>query len=472
MSLPCHTIERFASSGAVSSAAAIALAISSMWTATANAAPPRFFARPVEGVVHLCQPTNPASVAPFFGVAIANDGRVACVAQCGSTTGGARPFVVAPTGEVVAYAFGTFTFATPAGFRPNNELLLLGDWCPPVTGACTTVVATTTALPSGSVHVLASSDVTTSIVNDAEETGWAVGWGATSVTGAWRVRPDGTSESLALAGGGGIDACAVSRTGVAVGSAYVAGALQAVRWNATGVGTVLPPLKAGLPTQAFAVGLDGTVAGVSGGRAVWWFANGTITPLLPAASQSEATAIAGNSMTGNPLGIAIFGTHANKTRLFRANGPSSWADLGPVDASAQFANFEVVAAPQPDLMLAHALTPLYQRVPFVWTLGDALRRLDRSIVNLNAATLASVEVVDANASGTILVNAGASLAPYTLVRLEPGDTDGDGLVSGTDLARLLATWGAVPAGTRGAADFDGDGEVNATDLGILLAQWG
>jgi hypothetical protein len=56
--------------------------------------------------------------------------------------------------------------------------------------------------------------------------------------------------------------------------------------------------------------------------------------------------------------------------------------------------------------------------------------------------------------------------------LELGDTDGDGRVSGTDLALLLATWGAVPAGTRGAADFDGNGEVNATDLGILLAQWG
>ncbi|MFM1868583.1 MAG: hypothetical protein RL591_1991, partial [Planctomycetota bacterium] len=264
-------IERFAAAGAVSPAATIALAISFMWTTRANAAPPRFFARPVEGVVHLCQPSNPASVAPFHGIAIANDGRVACVAQCGSTTGGARPFVVAATGEVVAFAFGTFTFATPAGFRPNNELLLLGDWCPPVTGACTTAVATTTALPSGNVSVLASSSASASIVNDAEETGWAVGWGATSVTGAWRVRPDGIFESLALEGGSGIDACDVSPTGTAAGSAYVAGALQAVRWNATSFGTILPPLKAGLPTQAFAVGLDGTAAGVSGGRAVWWY---------------------------------------------------------------------------------------------------------------------------------------------------------------------------------------------------------
>ena len=472
MSLPCHTIERFASSGAVSSAAAIALAGSSIWTASVNAAPPRFFARPVEGVVHLCQPTNPASVAPFHGVAIANDGRVACVAQCGSTTGGARPFVVAPTGEVVAYAHGTFTFATPAGFRPNNELLLIGDWCPPVTGACTTAVATTTALPSGGVNVLASSSVTTSIANHVEETGWAVGFGATSSTDAWRVRPDGAFESLAVEGGSGVEACDVSPTGTAVGSAYVAGALQAVRWNAAGSGTILPPLKAGLPTQAFAVGLDGTAAGVSGGRAVWWFANGTMTPLLPAGSQSEATAIAGNSMAGNPLGFAIFGTHVNKTRLFRAVGPTSWADLGPVDASAQFLNFEVVAAPQPDLMLAHARTPLYQRIPFVWTLGDALRRLDRSIVNLDGAGLSNIEIVDANSSGTILINAGATLAPYMLVRLELGDTNGDERVNGSDLALLLATWGTVPTGRRGAADFDGDGDVDAADLGILLSHWG
>lgn len=451
---------------------AFAAACAACSIAPARAEPPRYFARPVEGVVHLCQPANPASAAPVRGVAIAGDGSIACVADCGSTTGGARPFVVTPTGEILAHAYGTFTFATPAGFRPNGELLLIGDWCPPVSGACTTAVATSSALPSGSVGVLASSSATASIAHDVEDSGWAVGWGATSATGAWRVRPDGVFEPLAIAGGGGIDACDVSPTGTAVGSAYIAGSPQAVRWTPTGLASVLPSLKAGLPTQAFAVGLDGTAAGTSGGRAVWWYGSDSVAPLLPAGSQSEATAIAGHSAAGNPLGFAIFGTHAGRMRLFRAVGPSTWTDLGPFDASAQFLNFEVVAAPQPDLMFAHALTPLYQRVAFVWTLGDALRRLDRSIVNLDGAALGGLEVVDANSSGTILAQAPGASVPYTLFRLEPGDTDGDGRVNGADLALLLATWGPVPAGRRGAADFDGDGDVDAADLGFLLSRWG
>ncbi|MBL9147372.1 MAG: hypothetical protein JNM94_01630 [Phycisphaerae bacterium] len=47
------------------------------------------------------------------------------------------------------------------------------------------------------------------------------------------------------------------------------------------------------------------------------------------------------------------------------------------------------------------------------------------------------------------------------------DLDGDGAVSGTDLAILLGAWGTV----GGPADLDEDGTVGASDLGILLALW-
>ena len=131
------------------------------------------------------------------------------------------------------------------------------------------------------------------------------------------------------------------------------------------------------------------------------------TPLLPAGGASVALRMAGNPAAANPLGFAIFGTFANGSRVFRANGPLAWTDLGPIDASAQFNGFAIVAAPRPDFMVATARTPLYQQVPFVWHLGDALRRLDSVIVN-PIATLPSapLQVVDSNASGTILVNAG------------------------------------------------------------------
>ena len=47
------------------------------------------------------------------------------------------------------------------------------------------------------------------------------------------------------------------------------------------------------------------------------------------------------------------------------------------------------------------------------------------------------------------------------------DIDGDGVVSGSDLAILLAMWGAA-----GAADLDGNTVVDGVDLAMLLANWG
>ncbi len=50
----------------------------------------------------------------------------------------------------------------------------------------------------------------------------------------------------------------------------------------------------------------------------------------------------------------------------------------------------------------------------------------------------------------------------------PADLDGDGVVSGSDLAALLAAWG-----TKGPiGDLDGDGTVGGADLASLLAAWG
>jgi len=50
----------------------------------------------------------------------------------------------------------------------------------------------------------------------------------------------------------------------------------------------------------------------------------------------------------------------------------------------------------------------------------------------------------------------------------PGDLDGDGVVGGADLARLLAAWGNA----GGPEDLDGDGVVGGADLTVLLANWG
>lgn len=52
------------------------------------------------------------------------------------------------------------------------------------------------------------------------------------------------------------------------------------------------------------------------------------------------------------------------------------------------------------------------------------------------------------------------------------DLDADGSVGSSDLAILLAAWGACPAAGLCPGDFDGDGSVGSSDLAILLAAWG
>ncbi|MGA1045829.1 MAG: GC-type dockerin domain-anchored protein, partial [Phycisphaerales bacterium] len=50
----------------------------------------------------------------------------------------------------------------------------------------------------------------------------------------------------------------------------------------------------------------------------------------------------------------------------------------------------------------------------------------------------------------------------------PADFDGDGTVSGGDLATLLAAWGT----TNPKIDLTGDGVVGGDDLAVLLSAWG
>jgi hypothetical protein len=55
----------------------------------------------------------------------------------------------------------------------------------------------------------------------------------------------------------------------------------------------------------------------------------------------------------------------------------------------------------------------------------------------------------------------------------PGDSDGNGLVDGLDLGRMLGAWGVVDGqGACTACDLNADGVVNGVDLGALLGHWG
>jgi Dockerin type I domain len=53
----------------------------------------------------------------------------------------------------------------------------------------------------------------------------------------------------------------------------------------------------------------------------------------------------------------------------------------------------------------------------------------------------------------------------------PYDLDGDGSVSGGDLAILLGAWGPCSTEPCAGADFNGDGTVSGADLSLLLGAW-
>jgi Tol biopolymer transport system component len=115
-------------------------------------------------------------------------------------------------------------------------------------------------------------------------------------------------------------------------------------------------------------------------------------------------------------------------------------------------------------------------------------RVDRITGTRDVVTLAPWGLGDGNSafgaalngdgSAVAFVSAAGNLALYdtnnlidTIVRSypvdEPSDLDGDGVVSGPDLAILLGAWGASDP----HADLDGDGVVGGSDLAILLGAW-
>ena len=51
----------------------------------------------------------------------------------------------------------------------------------------------------------------------------------------------------------------------------------------------------------------------------------------------------------------------------------------------------------------------------------------------------------------------------------PGDVDGDGLLSVTDLVEVILAWGPNPGHP---ADLDGNGVVDVEDLVEVILNWG
>lgn len=115
---------------------------------------------------------------------------------------------------------------------------------------------------------------------------------------------------------------------------------------------------------------------------------------------------------------------------------------------------------------------------FVWTEATGMRSAaDFLEANGSSVPLGTriLDLTDISADGSTIV--GVALDDSTgrfrgfrilLSNTCPADLDGDGNVSASDLAVLLAAWGTAHTD----ADLDGDGSVAAADLSIVLAAWG
>ncbi len=95
-----------------------------------------------------------------------------------------------------------------------------------------------------------------------------------------------------------------------------------------------------------------------------------------------------------------------------------------------------------------------------------------AIMALFAQTVVPIDAINPNYVGLIgdgRVNAAGAVAlgpPAPQV----GDIDGDGAVTGGDLAMLLSNWGACTMSCT--EDLNGDGSVDGADLSMLMSNWG
>jgi Astacin (Peptidase family M12A)/Immunoglobulin I-set domain/Dockerin type I domain/Galactose oxidase, central domain len=105
------------------------------------------------------------------------------------------------------------------------------------------------------------------------------------------------------------------------------------------------------------------------------------------------------------------------------------------------------------------------------TSGGAISGATSDTLTINPVQSAHAGEYDAVVSapcGSVTSNPATLIVSVSV----PADLNGDGVVSGLDLALLLGQWGRCPATGGCAADLDGSGVVNGLDLAMLLAAWG
>jgi hypothetical protein len=198
-------------------------------------------------------------------------------------------------------------------------------------------------------------------------------------------------------------------------------------------------------------------------------------PLGFLAGETSSRALAVSDDGSTVVGFSGF-------RAFRWTADSGMVELGelPGGSSSHWA----VAVSENGSVIVGSCSAAGRRRAFIWDESNGMRELQSILVglgiDLSGWTLEAA--TDVSADGRTIVGGGQNPNGQTEAWIAflgdplpppcPGDVNGDRVIDLSDLATLLAHFGAPSGATPADGDLDGDTDVDLSDLTVLLANFG
>lgn len=107
----------------------------------------------------------------------------------------------------------------------------------------------------------------------------------------------------------------------------------------------------------------------------------------------------------------------------------------------------------------------------LWTSSDKASMTMQRVVTSRTSAGVRIDWSPKGLQGVELPGFGYAMTAAAVDRC-PGDLNGDRVIDGLDLARVLSQWGSCLTEGPCSADLDGDGVVDGRDLTLVLSGWG
>ena len=107
----------------------------------------------------------------------------------------------------------------------------------------------------------------------------------------------------------------------------------------------------------------------------------------------------------------------------------------------------------------------------IWSVAEPNVQTIQRVVRSSGPAGVRVEWSPRGIPGESLPGFGYAMTALVVDRCV-GDLDGDGVVNGLDLQRILVQWGPCPIDEPCTGDLTGDGSVGGGDLSLVLMNWG